>query len=63
MSEQEVKDKIGKENWSKFIGWMRGQTCSMYEDGTTNFYDHDVEAFATKLKTGYDRQQDPMAWD
>ena len=63
MTEQQVKQLIGKENWSKFIHWMRGQTCGMYPDGSTNYYECDVKAFKTKLDTGYDRQKDPLAWD
>ena len=63
MREEEVKKKIGKKNWGKFLKWMCGQTCSMYKDGSTNFYDCDVEAFVRKLETGYDRQNDPAAWD
>jgi len=62
MNAQEVKDYIGKRNWNKFLKWMRGQTCSMNEDGSTNFYENDVDAFKTKLKTGFDRQNSE-AWD
>lgn len=63
MSEKEVKQKIGEENWEKFLQWMRGQTCGLNEDGTTNYYECDVDAFYTKIKIGYDRQKDSFNWD
>lgn len=63
MNEKEVKEYIGSKNWKAFFRWMGGQTCGVNKDGSTNYYQHDVEAFKTKLETGYDRQKDPMAWD
>jgi len=63
MREKEVKEKIGKGNWDAFNRWMAGQTVGIYPDGSTNFYNHDVETFLTKLKTSYDRQDNPLTWD
>jgi hypothetical protein len=63
MRERQVKQLIGEENWPAFCKWMYGQTVSAYEDGETDYYDWDVRAFRRKLDTGYDRQQDPLAWD
>ena len=63
MTEYEVKKEIGENNWDKFCEWMYGQTVGLNEDGTTDYYDCDVEAFKRKIKKGYDRQQDPLAWD
>ncbi len=63
MKEQEVKDYIGEENWEDFCDWMCGQTMGINEDGSTDYYECDVEAFKHKLKTGYNRQSDPCAWD
>ena len=63
MRENEVKHLIGEIHWPEFCVWMRGQTCSTYPDGETNFYDSDVYAFKRKLDTGFDRQQDPLLWD
>lgn len=63
MTEQEVKDTIGEEHWSEFCKWMGGQTVGMNLDGSINYYECDVDAFKQKLKSGYDRQQDPGAWD
>jgi len=61
---EEVKKRLGsKENWERFDKWMTGQTISAYPDGSTNIYECDVEAFEKMLKTGYDRQKDPIAWD
>ena len=63
MTGRAVKEKIGIENWETFIAWMKGQTLGIYPDGSTNYYECDVEAFITKLKTGYDRQNNPLTWD
>jgi hypothetical protein len=63
MREKEIENLIGKENMPQFYSWMSGQTCGVYPDGDTDYYACDVEAFRTKLKTGYDRQDDPLAWD
>jgi len=62
MTEKKVKQKIGKENWQDFVAWMSNQTVGIYDDGTTDFYECDVNAFIEKLKTGHDRQDSP-AWD
>lgn len=63
MTQEEVIERVGLENWEAFHQWMGGQTVSVNPDGSTNYYDWDVEAFVTKLDTGYDRQKDPAAWD
>ncbi len=62
MTEQEVKDYIGEDFWDEFCYWITGQTCGLNEDGTSDYYDWDVEAFKRILETGYDRQEGP-AWD
>lgn len=62
MTEKEVKKLIGNKNWKKFMTWMRGQTCGVTDDGKLDFYDCDVQAFVTKLKTGFDRQNS-IGWD
>lgn len=63
MKKAEVEKIIGKDNWEKFLHWMSGQTVGLYSDGETNYYDCDVEDFLELLKSGYDRQQDPLRWD
>ena len=63
MREKKVKELIGEENWDKFMHWMRGQTCGVNKDGSSDFYDCDVNAFILKIKHGYDRQQDAGEWD
>lgn len=50
MKEAEVRKEIEKVGWEAFTFWMRGQTVSGYEDGTTNYYRHDVEDFLRQLK-------------
>lgn len=46
MKESEAKKIIGKNNWTKFLEWMSGQTVGIYPDGSTNWYDYDVNKFA-----------------
>jgi len=67
MTELEVKDYIGEENWDSFCEWMRGQTVGAkskpgggYE---ADYYEWDVKAFKDKIDTGYDRQENPLTWD
>ena len=62
MTKKEIKKIIGSKNWKKFYSWMRGQTCGVTKDGELDFYDCDVQAFITKLKTGFDRQNS-IGWD
>jgi len=45
MTEQEVTDFIGKENWDAFIIWMRGQTIGVSKDGVLDYYSCDVYKF------------------
>jgi hypothetical protein len=63
MTEKQVKDFIGEENWKKFCNWMYGQTIGLNSDGSIDYYNCDVKAFKTLLDKGYDRQSDPFAWD
>jgi hypothetical protein len=63
MRENEVKHLIGEIHWPEFCVWMGGQTVGMYSDGETDYYAADVHAFKRKLDSGYDRQEDPLAWD
>lgn len=63
MRVEEVIKRIGEENWNAFCKWMKGQTMGLYPNGETNIYDCDVEAFEEKLKTGKDRQANPLTWD
>lgn len=63
MREKEVKELIGKENWEGFCKWMTGQTLGIYPDGAADIYECDVRTYMRKLKTGYDRQENPFAWD
>ena len=47
MNEQQVKQLLNKHNllWEDFTAWMFGQTVGMAEDGTTQYYEWDVERF------------------
>jgi hypothetical protein len=57
MNKEEVIKVIGENNWEDFSNWMRGQTVETYTDGTTNFYEHDVNRFVNTLKTkGWSRE-------
>ena len=40
---QRIKDAGGE--WNTFMDWMRGQTLGLYDDGSTDFYDYDVNRF------------------
>jgi len=62
MTEIEVKEYIGEENWIDFIKWMAGQTMGIV-DGEPDYYDCDVKAFKEKIDIGYDKQDNPLAWD
>ncbi len=64
MKIDEVRKRLGsEESWKKFDEWMHGQTIGTYPDGSINIHECDVEAFERMLRTGYDRQKDPIAWD
>ena len=45
MREEEVKELL----WKKFLEWMRGQTVSIYEDGSTDYYKYDVERYLWQM--------------
>ena len=43
MNEEDVKDYL----FSVFLYWMTGQTVGINADGSEDYYDSDVERFAT----------------
>lgn len=45
MQKKEVISKIGKDNWTKFMKFMYGQTIGINKNGTYNYYECDVENF------------------
>lgn len=47
MKEKEVKKRIKEAggSWKVFLKWMSGQTVGIYDNGETNYYDHDVKRF------------------
>jgi len=52
MTEKEVK-KLLKENkrtWEEFMDFMIGQTMGLEEDGSSNYYECDVDRFIKRLK-------------
>lgn len=49
MDKQQIINKIGKENWNKFLDFMEGQTSSM-KNGEFDYYSIDVDNFINKLK-------------
>jgi len=53
MYEKEVIKRMGKKNWQKFIHFMRGQTCEIYSDENTNYYECDVENVIKKSKNKF----------
>jgi hypothetical protein len=63
MTEKQAKQKIEKAggSWKVFKKWMYGQTVGVNEDGTTNYYDWDVEKF---IGYGCDPKNVPLGdWD
>lgn len=50
MTEAQVKEKIGENNWEKFMEFMHGQTTGVNRDGSADFYECDVDMFLTSLK-------------
>ena len=52
MNEVEVKERVGKKNWKRFLSFMRGQTYSISEDGKVDYYECDVDNFLHLQKTG-----------
>ena len=45
MNKEEVIAKVGKENWKKFLEFMRGQTVGLNKDRSHDYYEWDVENF------------------
>jgi hypothetical protein len=47
MTEQQAKTRINQsgKNWDDFLEWMNGQTLGLNPDGTTDYYEYDVETF------------------
>lgn len=41
MREENIKELL----WEDFQMFMKGQTVGIYEDGSTNYYRHDVERY------------------
>jgi len=46
MNEQEVKDCL----WREFTEFMRGQTIGLNADGSSDYYERDVERFTRSWK-------------
>ena len=47
MTEDEVKALLTKngKSWDAFKDWMDGQTVGLNDDGTTDYYDSDVQRY------------------
>lgn len=45
MRKKEVLNIIGKKRWKEFEEFMTGQTVGINSDGTTDYYDCDVDNF------------------
>lgn len=58
MREQEVKAYIGTENWNDFLKFMYGQTVSLNPDGTTDYYESDVDRFKGRLERQVEAEYD-----
>ena len=42
-AKKKIKDAGG--DWEVFMEWMSGQTVGLNDDGSTDFYDYDVNRF------------------
>ena len=49
MTEREVRDRLASVAWEAFVRWMHGQTMGFNDDGSTTYYEHDVERFCAGL--------------
>lgn len=45
MNKKQVIEKIGKSRWKAFSDFMKGQTVEINTDGSTEYYEWDVENF------------------
>jgi hypothetical protein len=63
MRKKDAKEKIEKAggSWEIFSKWMRGQTCGIYPDGATDYYEYDVNRFI-RYKCNPDNEP-PEEWD
>jgi hypothetical protein len=50
MTYSEVIKRIGSNRWDEFVEFMYGQTIGLYEDGSTDYFECDVENFLRKPK-------------
>ena len=53
LNKQQVIKKIGKDKWNAFCKFMNGQTCSINEDGSMDYYECDVENFLRQPKNRF----------
>jgi len=47
MTTEEVQKKLKKADllWGEFMEWIRNQTTGVYPDGSTDWYEDDVDRF------------------
>ncbi len=53
MNKKQVIQRIGKNKWAEFERFMAGQTVGLNKDGTTDYYEWDVENFLRKPKNRF----------
>ena len=67
MKESAVKNYIGTEHWNVFLEFMQGQTVGINPDGSTEYYDNDVEVFKSRLERiasgEFDKKDLKEVWD
>jgi len=52
MRRADVEKYLYEKVIKKFDKWMRGQTVGRYEDGSIDYYEHDVERFISSHLEG-----------
>jgi hypothetical protein len=50
MRKLDVIRLIGKKNWIPFNAWMKGQTVSMNNDGSLDYYAWDVMRYKSMMQ-------------
>lgn len=50
MNKEQVIERIGKKRWKEFQEFMKGQTVQVNNNGSTDYFEWDVENFLRKNK-------------
>ena len=62
MTEAQVKEIVGTALFPAFLKWMRGQTVGVNPDGSTDYYEVDVDGFISQVVKLVNRTR-LIVWD